>query len=723
MLLALVFCLGQQLCCSAEVTAAKGLSWWSLQPVQRPAVPGGELGKDNPIDRVLSDSRGVQPQPPADRRTLLRRVHLDLTGIPPTPAEQEAFLADPSPDAYRKVVDRLLADEQHAVRYARHWLDVLRYADADERMTAAPGIHLWRDWVIRALHEDLPYDQFVQVQLTGRRSNERTQMSATGHRSQREPRPGDVFALGFLSRGAGSDPQELAMNAVDTISSTFLGMTVACAKCHDHMFDPVSQADYYSMKALFDPLVLRKMTLASAGDLMAAGKAQAELERQRAPLERERDALLEPIRRTLYDARVAMLPPDIQTVIRKPERTRSVEEQKIADDYFPILRIDGDKIDEVLTEDLRKKDRDLRRQIDDLTQAIRRTNAPVIPVFHAVEADPDRAREQRYILTSADPSRSETNRPVRPGWPFVRGAIDFREGRVEAFADWLTSPDNPLFARVAVNRLWQWHFGEGLHRQPSDFGHQTGKPTQPELLDWLASELVRSGFSLRHIHRLIVTSATYQRASETEGALKPGSAEAAHHQHDPDNRQLWRHPVRRLEAEAIWDNLHWAAGLLDVQVGGPSFEPGERSGKGKSTQSATTATTATTAAKRRRGAYMTRGFSTSREATPEFLRTFDAEDGRDPCPMRTRTVTAPQALFLMNSPEVGRAADALAARLRADAGNDLPRAVDLAYRLVLSRPPEAKERERSLTYLANDPQRLSRFAWLLFNLDEFIHVP
>ena len=513
------------------------------------------------------------------------------------------------------------------------------------------------------------------------------------------------------------------MNAVDTISSTFLGMTVACAKCHDHMFDPVSQADYYSMKALFDPLVLRKMTLASATDLVAAGKAQAELERQRAPLERERDALLEPIRRTLYDARVAMLPPDIQTVIRKPERTRSVEEQKLADDYFPILRIDGDKIDEVLTEDLRKKDRDLRRQIDDLTQAIRRTNAPVIPVFHAVEADPDRAREQRYILTSADPSRSETNRPVRPGWPFVRGAIDFREGRVEAFADWLTSPDNPLFTRVAVNRLWQWHFGEGLHRQPSDFGHQTGKPTQPELLDWLASELVRSGFSLRHIHRLIVTSATYQRASETEGALKPGSAEAANHQHDPDNRQLWRHPVRRLEAEAIWDNLHWAAGLLDVQVGGPSFEPGERSGKGKSTQSATTATTATTAAKRRRGAYMTRGFSTSREATPEFLRTFDAEDGRDPCPMRTRTVTAPQALFLMNSPEVERAADALAGRLRADAGNDLPRAVDLAYRLVLSRPPEAKERERSLTYLANDPQRLSRFAWLLFNLDEFIHVP
>lgn len=715
-----VLCLGMTAGRTSERLQAEGSSWWSLQRIEPPAIPGGDLGNDNPIDRFLSVSRGFPPKPPADRFTLLRRVHLDLTGLAPSPAEQEAFVADTSPDAYRRVVDRLLADEQHAVRYARHWLDVLRYADADERMTAAPGIHLWRDWVIRALQEDLPYDQFVQVQLTGRRSHERTQMSATGHRSQREPRPGDLFALGFLSRGAGSDPQELAMNAVDTISSTFLGMTVACAKCHDHVFDPVSQAEYYSMKALFDPLVLRTVTLASAADLMAAGKSRAELERQRAPLERERDALLEPVRRKLYDDRVAMLPADVQTIIRKPERGRSVEEQKIADDYFPILRIDGDKIDEVLTEELRRKDRDLRRRIDDLTQGFRRTNAPVIPVFHTVEADPDRAREQRYVLTSADPSRSETNRPVKPGWPFARGPIDFREGRVEAFADWLTSPDNPLFARVAVNRLWQWHFGEGLHRQPSDFGHQAGKPSHPELLDWLASELIRSGFSLRHIHRLIVTSATYQQASESEGALKPGSTEAAQHERDPENRQLWRQSVRRLEAEAVWDSLHQAAGLLDLKVGGPSFEPGD---PGVPSKGPPTATTTTTVTKRRRGAYMTRGFSTSREATPDFLRTFDAEDGRDPCPMRTRTVTAPQALFLMNSPEVGRAADALAARLRSEAGTDLPRAVDLAYRLVLSRPPEAKERERSLAYLENDPQRLSRFAWLLFNLDEFIHVP
>jgi hypothetical protein len=700
--------------------AASDPPWWSLQPVVRPPVPGGDLGGANPIDRFLEadrTTRGVRAKPPADRRTLLRRVHLDLVGIPPTPAEQEAFLADEAPGAYERVVDRLLADEQHAVRYARHWLDVLRYADADERMTAAPGIHLWRDWVIRALHDDLPYDQFVQLQLTGRRSTERTQMSATGHRSQRAPRPGDLFALGFLARGAGSDPHELAMNAVDTVSGAFLGMTVACAKCHDHRFDPVSQSEYYSMKALFDPLVLREVTLAPAADLVAAGRARAELERLRAPLERERDTLLEPYRRRLHDERVAMLPPEVQSVVRKPERERSVAEQKVADDYFPILRIDDDKVDEVLSPEVRQRARDLRRRIDEAGRDIPAAKGPVIPVFHTVETDPERARQPRHVLTSADPERPETGRPVSPGWPLARGPHDFREGRVEAFADWLTSPGNPLFARVAVNRLWQWHFGEGLHREPSDFGRQAAKPDHPGLLDWLASELVRGGFSLRHVHRLIVTSETYRMASET------AATDAENHARDPENRSLWRRPVRRLEAEAVWDSLHAAAGRLDLQVGGPSFDPVDRgAGTAKDAQAAGGAQAATPA-RHRRGAYMTRGFSSSREATPDFLRTFDADDGREPCPRRTRTVTAPQALFLMNSREVDRAAGALASLLRSEAGEDLSRAVDLGYRRVLARPPGEAERARALAFLDNDPGRLDRWAWLLFNLDEFLHVP
>ncbi|MDB6053235.1 MAG: hypothetical protein JWN25_758, partial [Verrucomicrobiales bacterium] len=285
--------------------------WWSLKPVSNPPVPGVDAGMTNPIDRFLAvelRAKGLKPVGPADKLTLLRRVYLDLIGIPPTPAEQDAFLDDASENAYEKVVDQLLNSDQHAVRYARHWLDVLRYADVDEQLKGAQSIYLWRDWVINALRDDMPYDQFVQVQLTGRRTSERTQMSATGYRSKKEMRPGDMFALGFLARGTGENPQELAINAVDTVSTAFMGMTVGCAKCHDHMYDPIKQRDYYSMKALFDPLVLKKVTMASAADLIAAGKAMAETEKKRGPLEKELDGLVEPYKTKLYNARVEMLP-------------------------------------------------------------------------------------------------------------------------------------------------------------------------------------------------------------------------------------------------------------------------------------------------------------------------------------------------------------------------------------------------------------------------------
>ncbi len=670
---------------------------WSIQPVVRPALPEGpEL---HPIDRFLGAEmrkRKVQAAGPTDRATLLRRVHLDLTGLPPTPAEQEAFASDPSPEAYGKVVDRLLADEQHAVRYARHWLDVLRYADADERMTAAPGIHLWRDWVIGALHEDVPYDQFVQVQLTGVRANERTQMSATGFRSRREPRPGDLFALGFLARGTGEHPQDLAINAVDTISTAFMGMTVGCAKCHDHMYDPISERNYYEMKALFDPLVLRKITLAGAADLLAAGKVQLEVARRRAPHERALNEFVAPFRAKLYEDRVQMLPPEIQSVIRKAEKSRTVAEQKIADDYYPILRIDDDKLTESMPEEARKQYRELQRQLNAAGSGV--GPVPALPVFYTVEVDRVKEQDKHYILTSGDPLRPELTHEVKPGWPFGPAEPDFRDGHIEAFVDWLTAPGNPLFARVAVNRLWQWHFGEGFQKLSSDFGNSGGRPTHPELLDWLASEFVRVGFSMKAMHRLMVTSEAYQRSSEAGPEL------AASRELDPEGETLWRFRLRRLEAEPIWDGIRAAVGDLDLKVGGASFDP--TSGKGA----------------KRRGAYIVRGYSASREVTPNFLQSFDVDDGRAPCPLRTRTVTAPQALFLMNSPDVDRASRQWADRLRAESKDDLVGAVERAYRQSLARPPSPGEREEALSLLAGNASRLDRLTWLLFNLDEFLYV-
>lgn len=674
---------------------------WSLRPVVAPAASGYNDAASNLIDRFLSakrEARGLTTVGPADRLTLLRRVYLDLVGLPPSIAQQDAFLADTSPDAYEKIVDQLLESDQHAVRYARHWLDVLRYADVDVGMTAAPGIHLWRDWVINALHEDLPYDDFVQIQLTGRRADERTQISNIGYRREVEPRPGDLFAWGFLARGSGDgpDPENLAINAVDTVSSAFMGMTVACAKCHDHMYDPISQVDYYSMKALFDPLVLRKVTLASAEDLLEAGKIMGETERKLAPLQQKLNELLAPYQQRLYDERVEMLPPDVQAIVMKSERERSPQEQKIADDYFPILRIDRGKINEILPDDVRKQAREWDAQIGDVRKESRRP--PTIPVFYAVETDRVREREKSYVLTSADPNRPELNNEVQPGWPFSDGEYDFREGRVEAFADWLTAPENPLFARVAVNRMWQWHFGIGLHKLPSDFGELGGEPSHPELLDWLAAEFVNGGYSMKQMHRLMVTSNAYKMASSADPEF------AANQAIDPDNVHLWHFRLRRMDAETIWDSMHAAAGNLDLSVGGRSFDPREDERS------------------KRRGVYITRGFSDKRDVTPNFLQTFDVDDGRVPCPLRTQTVTAPQSLFLMNSPEIQAASATLAARIKAESGGDLIKAIELAYQLTVARPPTQAETDRAAEYLDDNMGRLQQLSWLIFNLDEFIYV-
>lgn len=690
---------------------------WSLQPLKRPATPAAE-GAANPIDafvQALYKEKKVTPVGQADQRTLLRRVYMDLIGIPPTPAEQEAYLNDKSPDAYEKLIDRLLASEQYGVRYGRHWLDVLRYADAEERMYAAPGIHYWRDWVVNAVNADVPYDQFVRAQLTGYRTTERTVMQAVGRRTPLERRPDDLFALGFLARGAvnrdSKDLGELQISAVETVSTGFMGMTVGCAKCHNHMFDPIQQKDFYAMKALFDPLVVKKQVLATPAEMVAYGKKAGEYDELKAPVEKSINTLIEPYRSKLYADRVAMLPPDIQTIINKAEKKRTPSEQKLADDYFPVLRIDTDKIEEVMSEADKKTYKDLRGQLNKLGEKRVRD----LPAFWTVEVDRGLEREQSYILTSGDPERPEKNHPVEPGWPFYKGDKDFREGRVEAFSDWLTGKENPLFARVAVNRLWQWHFGEGIQKSSSDFGFLGGTPASQPLLDWLATEFIERGYSQKAMHKLMMTSNVYRLASFSDRELEKKNLAV-----DPLGRFLWRFRLQRLEAEPVWDSILSAAGNLDLTLGGPSFDiearPGPRGGGGRGGPAASDGKM------NRRGAYIIRGFSTSREVTPNFLQSFDVDDGRAPCPVRTQTVTAPQGLFMMNSPEIEKATAMFADRLKKESEGDLNKAVDLAYRIALSRPASTDEKDKALAYVGADPNRLKELAWLMFNLDEFIYI-
>jgi Protein of unknown function (DUF1553)/Protein of unknown function (DUF1549) len=690
---------------------------WYLKPVQRPEVPTSAGQYVNPIDAFIAaklKEQGLQAARPADKTILLRRVYLDLIGIPPTPAEQEEFLADNSPEAYEKVVDRLLADKQYGVRFARRWLDVLRYADVDDTMAAASGIHYWRDWVITVLNEDLPYDKFVRAQLTGYRDAEYTTIDENGNRRRALPRPFDLFALGFLARGQvrrdGKDTQELPSAAVETISTAFMGLTVGCAKCHDHKFDPILRNDYYGMKALFDPLVVKRVRLASEEQTIKYDDAYSEYQEKKDAAQKQVEDLIAPYKAQLFEHLMQTLTPDVQAVFRKPEKQRTVAEQKIADDYHVVFKVMSSGLKEFMPPDLLKQYTTLQKAADAI-----RPPAP-LPEFWAVEEDSERLKEPSYILTNGEPTQPETDKPVQPGFPFEPKGTEFRDGRRETFAEWLVAPENPLFARVAVNRLWGWHFGKGLQPNPSDFGVLGGRPSHPELLDWLASEFVARGFSMKAINKLIVMSATYRMSSAADPVTT-----AQDRPIDPTDKMLWQFPLLRLDAETIWDSIFSAAQSLDLKVGGKSFQiPGDEGGRGRGPQSPETE--AKSNGMQRRGVYIQRGYHQSMDVMPNFLLAFDVDDGRTPCPERTRTVTAPQSLFLMNDKLVTEASAKFAERLRRETDGNISQAVDLGYRITLARPPSAKERDAALTYINGDRVQLKGFAWLLFNLDEFSYA-
>jgi hypothetical protein len=702
-----------------EQFAKRAARLWSLQPVTKPTIPAGVTTSTNPIDAFIAadyKAKGLVPAGKADKLTLLRRVYLDLIGLPPTPAEQEAFLADTAPDAYEKTVDRLLDNEQHGVRWSRYWLDVLRYADLDgldgSVMPAAPGIYLWRDWVIQALNHDMPYDQFVRAQILGNRYRPEIATNASGRRTRVEGSVEDSFALGFLARSAvtrNDKDHDVPFAAVDTISTAFMGMTVGCAKCHDHKFDPITQKDFYSMKAIFDPLVLKSVMLATPAEIFANGQQLDQFKRKSAPVNAAIEALTGPYQTRLYNERVALLTPEIQTIIRKPERDRTPEEQKVFDDYYPVLRIDPDKIKEAMPpEDIAKYNALLKQQ-----SAIARP--PALAFYWTVEEDPGLLKQKNYVLTTGDPAKPEKDKPVEPGFPFQPSNLDFRDGRRETFVEWLTAPANPLFARVAVNRVWGWHFGEGLQRATSDFGLLGGKPSNQKLLDYLASEFVAHNYSMKWLHRLIVTSDTYQLSSKAEPALVSRNAAI-----DSPNTYLWRFRLQRLAAEPVWDSIHFAADDLDLTVGGKSFQLSAPDQKQKIFLPKDGDIDVRTV--NRRGVYMVRGYIPSTDVMNNFLTAFDVDDGRTPCPMRSQTVTAPQALFTMNGELVDKESEKLGALVLKDASGDVRAAVTDAYQRTLGRKPSASEMDYSLTYIDKDPARMKELAWLLFNLDEFIYV-
>jgi hypothetical protein len=676
-------------------------SHWAFQKPVRPARPlvADSAWVQTPVDAFILarlEKTGLKPSSPADRATLLRSITFDLTGLPPTPEELELFLRDTRADAYARVVERLLASPHYGERWAQHWLDVVRYAESNGYETDGERSHAWRyrDYVIRAFNEDKPYDRFLTEQLAG-------DELAQG----KDPRQSAdlLIAAGFQRCGpvhlvsGNTDPevnrQEVLTEMTTGVGSAFLGLTVGCARCHDHKFDPFSLADYYRLQSFFAAAMPQEADIATPEERQAREKRVQELNVQLAPLRQQVATLEAPYRTRLTEAKKAKLEPMYREALTLPESKRTPEQKKLAEHAQILIKITWDEILDALTLADRAKRVALRSQIHALEAQM---PAPVAHAWTIKDADKVPAT---YVLKRGDPKRKDSL--VQPAFPRVLvAAKDSNQGPESserrdrlALARWLTNPEHPLTARVMVNRLWQYHFGRGLVATPNDFGLRGERPTHPELLDWLACEFVDNGWSIKHIHRLLLLSSTYQQASRGRGSEQAKRK-------DPDNRLLGRMNRRRLEGEALRDHVLATAGTLNRILGGPMvrvplepevydliFTEGEPDGLWPVTPDVREHT--------RRSIYL----YAKRNVRLPLLEAFDRPDTLTSCPVRPVSTFAPQALILMNGPLLQTQSKQFAARLLRECGANVDRQIERAYRLALARPPRNQERQMAHEFL------------------------
>jgi len=650
-------------------------AWWSFQPVREPAVPvvadrGWARG---PLDRFLFhklQAEGLTPAPEADKLTLIRRVTFDVTGLPPTPQEIDAFLADDSPNAYETLIDRLLASPRYGERWARHWLDLVRYADSDGYRIdhVRPRAWLYRDYVIRAFNEDKPYDRFVQEQIAG---DELFPAS-----------PDALIATGYLRHGIYEYNNRdvrgqwgvMLDDITDTTSDVFLGLGLQCARCHNHKFDPLLQADYYRLRAFFAPILPHDDLVAATPPEIKAYETQyAAWEAKTVDLRRKIEAIEARYRPAVIKKAIDRFPDDLQAMVRMPgEKRLPLEHQLAALAYRQVdydlsqldARIKGKDKEEVLA---------LRKQL----AAFDKLKPQPVPTPMSV----------RDVGPEAPPVfiPKKGGEPVAPGFPTILEAgpatierladAPRSTGRRAALARWLTRPENPLSTRVMVNRIWQHHFGRGLAANTSDFGRLGEAPSHPELLDWLTTQFVRGGWKLKPLHRLILTSAAYRQATAHPEA-------AACQLKDPENRYYWRGNTRRLDAEQIRDAILAVSGELDRTAGGPGANGTDL-----------------------RLSIYTRMLRNIRDP---LLDVFDLPLFFTSAPSRDTTTTPLQSLLLINSQMMGLRAQAFAQRLERERGGmtDVVGLVEGAYRLAFGRGPTRDETELALRFLREQPQRI-----------------
>ncbi len=636
---------------AAEKYTAVERRHWAFQPRQAIEPPAQGARLTHPVDaftRAKLADKGLRQAAPADRATLIRRVYYDLTGLPPAPAEVESFARDRSPDAYEKLVDRLLASGAYAERWAQHWLDVVRFAETDgfEYDTHRPDAWRFRDYVVKAFAEDRPYDRFVREQLAGDELDPASVELRAASGFQR---------LGALRKNAGNQEVASSRNEVLTemtniVGAAFLGVTLGCARCHDHKFDPIRHTDYYRMQAFFAPVHENDMDLASP--------------EQRTRWEKAKQAHLAEL------------------------KTLRAQMGKLTD---------GEAKGRMLA-----KIRDLEE-----------TPPEPPPAIFSVGNDFAKATPV-HVLARGDYQNKGARMGMRPlGVLLPDGApewpADMKNPRTQ-LAEWIASAENPLTARVMVNRLWAYHFGRGIVASPNDFGRMGGRPSHPELLDWLANQFVAGGWRIKPMHKLIMMSETYRQGSASPAMEGAGSTQ------DPENSLLWKFSRRRLEAEEIRDSMLAVAGRLNTRSGGPSvIIPVDAELVNLLYKPAQWAVNKDLRDHDRRSLYLLH----KRNLRVPMMEVFDAPDLQTSCARRESSTHAPQALELMNGAFANDVAKSLAARLDSE-GRTPAAQVDLAYRLAAGRAPTAKEVLIGTAFLKGHP--LSEFALAVLNLNAFLYV-
>ena len=674
---------------------AEDRSHWAFQKVVRPALPKVQHPNwvRNPIDSFILaelETKKIEPASRANKETLIRRAYLDLIGIPPSPREVDAFVADQSPGAFARIVDKRLDSPQYGERWARHWLDLARYAESEgfKADETRPNAWRYRDYVIRSFNDDKPYNSFIREQIAGDElwPDDPDALIATAFNRHY---PDESNARDLRQRR-----QEILNDITDTVGAVFTGLTYGCARCHDHKYDPILQEDYYRLQAFF-------ANTAARDDIVLVSKAEIQRYRERKALWEEKtreirhqiDEIEAPKRRAVEKDYFDKYPAEIQAILKKPEAERNPFERQMAwkahqyldptsreyigDEMAIAGKIKGEEKKRLLElkEQLAKfSDLDpgklpLATGMSDLG-----VESPAIFVLSRGSYEKPKEEVQPGFLTLLDPNPAK-----------VTPTADKRSsGRRTALANILTDPGNPLTARVMVNRVWQYHFGRGIVATPSDFGLKGERPTHPGLLDWLASEFVKEGWSLKKLHRLIMLSSTYQQSS----AHQAQAAKA-----DPDNKLLWRFPLHRLEGEVIRDSALSVAGLLNPKMGGPSIFP--ELPTGMPTPRGGWKVNAEAAERNRRSVYV----FVRRNTRYPLFESLDMPDPHESCARRNVTTSPIQALHLFNSKMTLEWAQYFAGRVLQTAGADPNRQIETAYRLAFGRRPDPQERETSSTFL------------------------